>query len=870
MFSRRRRTETDFSEEVQAHLALEVDRLRAEGMSEANAEAEARRRFGNVLSTQERFHESSHWLWLEHLQRDVAFALRVLLRNPGFTFVAALSLALGIGVNALVFSVVNALVLRPLPVRQPEQLVFLEDSHGHPGNSFPNYKDLRDRNQVFSGLLGYRVVQVELDLQGGAARTWGYLATGNYFDELGVRPVLGRFFHQEDDLHPGASPYAVLSYGSWQSRFGGDRDIVGKTIRINRQPYTVLGVAPPEFHGTEVFYWPEVWVPMMMEPQIEVGNPWLDSRRSFNTWVIGRLKPGVAPDQALANINTIALDLARQFPEANEGLKYKFGRPGLVGDMLGGPARAFSLGIQILAMLVLLTACANLASLVTARSADRQREIAIRLSIGATRWRVARQMLTETIVLAALGGGAGYALAWFVSRTLSAWRAPLDFPVQFDVAPDWRVFVFAGIVSVLSGALFGLAPARHASRTDANAVLKGELPVWQRGKLALRDVLVVLQVALCFVLVSACLLSMRGLQKSLTIQLGFQPQGVAVTSFDLGLSGYTDEKGRNFQQHALEAVRQIPGVQAAAYSNSVPLSIDQSNNSIYPEDQPTLRASEAQSAFVYEVSPQFFSTMGMKIDGRDFNWHDDNSSPRVAVVNLAFGQKVLRTQNPVGQRFRRGPGGPLVEVVGVTENGKYQTLTEEDRPAFFVPTLQQYNPTTTLIVRSSLPETEMVGRMRQTLARLDPELPLFGAGSLSQMLGFAFFPMHAAVIALGSFGLLAIMLAITGIHGLVSYSVARREREIGIRVAVGAGPVQIVRLVLGRTLILLAAGSAIGLAMALAAGQLLANIVYGVSPRDPLVMAAVCATVILLGIVSCWAPMRRALTIDPMVALHHE
>ena len=867
----RKRKESDFTAEISAHLELEIQRLRDEGLSQADAEAAARREFGNVLQAKERFHESSHWMLLEHLWRDIAHALRVFARNPGFTLVAVISLALGIGVNALVFSVVNAIVLRPLPVNQPSQLVFLENSQFDAGQSFPNYRQIRDRNQVFSGTLGYRVAQIELESNASAAvRTWGYLATGNYFDVLGIKPLLGRFFHPEDDLHAGGSPYAVLSYGSWQARFGGDREIVGKTVRINRQPYTVIGVAPRDFHGTEVFYWPEVWVPMMMQAQIEPGNSWLEEPASFDTWVIGRLKPGVGVEQATANLNTIAADLARQNPSINDGLRFRLTRPGLIGDAIGGPARAFSFGVLLLAALVLLTACANLASLLAARAADRQREIAIRLSIGATRARVVRQLLTETLVLSALGGVAGYGLAAFLSSILSRWRAPMDFPVQFDVSPDWRVFCFAAAISAVAGILFGLAPARHAAKTDANAALKGETQGIQGKRIALRDVLVVVQVALCFVLVSACLLSLRGLQRSLTMHLGFEPQGVTVAEFDLGLAGYSEQRGREFQRRALEALGQLPGVQSAAYSNSVPLSIDQSRSSIYPEDQPDLKVSAAHIAMTYEVSPHYFETMGIRLlSGRDFDWHDDGASPRVAVVNLAFAKQILHTTNAVGKRFHHGPGGPLQQVIGIVETGKYNTPTEAETPALFQSMVQQYNSTTTMIVRSSLPEQQMTDKLRQKMAELDPELPLFGTGPLNQMLGFAFLPLHAAVIALSAFGLLAIVLAVTGIHGLVSYGVSRRVREIGIRVAIGASPSQVIKLVLTKTFMLIGIGAIIGLGLALAVGRLLETVVFA-SPRDPIVFASVCVTMIVLGLISSWAPMRRALKIEPTVALRHE
>jgi predicted permease len=866
----RRRKQSDFSQEIESHLALEIDRLRDQGLSQQEAEAAARREFGNVTVVRERFYLASHWLWWEQLRRDLIYASRVLARNPGFTLVAILSLALGIGANALVFSVVNALVLRPLPVDHPEQLIFLQSNRGA-AVSFPDYRELRDRNQTLAGLVGYRVAVMELDSGDGANHIFGYLATGNYFDVLGLQPALGRFFHAEDDLHPGASPYAVLSYATWQRRFGGDRHIVGKTIHINRLPFTVLGVAGSGFHGTEIFYWPELWVPMMMEPQIEVGNPWLENHGTHNTWVLGRLKPGVSVAQAAANFNALAADLAREQPDTDEGLRFKLTRPGLIGDLVGGPARAFATGVMVLAALVLLAACTNLASLLTARMSDRQREIAIRLSLGASRWRLARQMLTETVMLSVLGGGVGYGIAMFLSRALSSWHAPLEFPIQFDVNPDWRVFLFACFVSICAGALFGLVPAGHASRMNPNMVLKGDGPSWRGAKLALRDVLLVVQVALCFVLVSGCLLSLRGLQQALAMHLGFEPQGVSVIGFDLGMAGYKEEAGVDFQRRALQVVEQLPGVDSAAYSNSVPLSIDQSQSSTVSEDVAHPRPADAISSVYYQVSPNFFRTMGIQLmDGRDFTWHDDAKSPRVAVVNHAFGKQVLHTEHAVGKRFRFGLTGALVEVIGVVEDGKYVSLTEDQQPVVFQPVVQSYNNTTTLIVKSSRPETQVVQQMQRAVAQLDPHLPLYGTGSLQQMLGFAFFPTRAAAIALSGFGLLAIMLAATGIHGLVSYVVSRRVHEIGIRMAVGARGGQVVRLVLGKTLILVMAGAVVGAGLALAAGQVLATIVYQASPRDPMVFAAVVGTMVLVAMASCWAPVRRALRVDPMAALRHE
>lgn len=803
------------------------------------------------------------------LLQDVRYAIRLLLKSPGFTLVAVLTLALGIGANTAVFSVVNALILRPLPVERPNELVFLENARYGPSQSFPNYKDLRDRNQTFAGLVGYRMSPMELETDHGAERIWGYLATGNYFDVLGVKPAMGRFFNQKDDLNPGASPYAVLSYGAWQARFGGDPAIVGKTIRINRLPYTVFGVAPSDFHGTELFYWPEVWLPMMMEPRIE-SQSWLDNRSTWNTFVLGRLKPNVTSAQAEANLNSLAAQMIRQFPNENDGLHFKLTKPGLIGDLIGGPAKAFALGVLALAALVLLAACTNLASMFTARAADRQRELAVRLAIGAGRVRVVRQVLTETLVLSLAGGGAGYLLASFLASALSRFHAPMDFPVQFNVSVDWRVFLFALASAMAAALLFGSAPAWRASKTDPNATLRGLSATGGRNRLALRDLLVIVQVALCFVLVSASFLSLRGLQQALQMNLGFQPQRVSTAAFELNLAGYSEERGRAFQRQALESIQQLPGVESAAYSNSVPLSIDQSHTSVYPADKTDLRPSDRIDVVYYQVSPGFFETIGTPLlAGREFTWHDDSKSSSVAIVNLAFAKRVFHSENPVGKTFP-GYGGHPIEVLGVVADGKYESLTESQQPVLFWSILQNYNSTTTLEVKSALPPTQMVSEIRRTIAKLDPELPLYGAGGLEQMLGFAFLPTRAAAVALSVFGILAIMLAATGIHGLVAYAVSRRTHEIGIRMAIGARPKQILSIFLGRTAVLLLCGSLVGLALALAVGRVIASIVYEAQPDDPLMMLSVWFAIALLGLLASWSPARRATRVDPLVALRYE
>ncbi len=711
-----------------------------------------------------------------------------------------------------------------------------------------------------------------LEAGAGSRRIWGYLATGNYFDALGVKPALGRFFHAEDDRQVNASPFAVLSYSCWRNRFAGDPGIEGRRVRINSLPYTVLGVAPRGFHGTELFYWPEIWVPMSMQPQIE-GQSWLNDRSTFDVWLMGRLKPGVTRQQAEANLSAIAATQVREYPAQNRG-RQRIGltRPGLVGNAGRAPVEGFMTGLMLLAGLVLLAACANLASLLAARTADRGREIAIRMSIGAGRSRILRQLLTESAVLAALGGAAGWGLAYLLTGLLSQWRAPLDFPVQFDFQADARVFLFSLAATILSAVLFGVAPARQAWKTDSNQVLKGGSPEMGRGRRwAFRDILLVVQVALCAMLVAASAVSFTGLAKSVETPLGFEPGGVSTISFDLGLAQYSTAEGRNLQRRALEAVRELPGVSAAAFSNSVPLSTDYSTTTVFPDEAPDVPGVTGASATFYMVSPGYFRTMGTRLlAGRDFTWHDDAKAPLVAIVNETFARSMLGTRDAVGRHFRQWRGGPRVEIVGVVEDGKYFSLTETPTAAVFWPSPQSYNGTTVLLARSSLPPETVAGEISLAVSDLDGRLPLYGVGSLTQMLGFAFFPARAATLALGAFGILAMMLAVTGIYGLAAYSVSRRVREIGIRVAVGARPWQVLRFVLGRTATLLAIGSSAGLLLSLAAGGVLAKIVYQASAGDPVVLSAVAGIMLAIGIAAACGPARRAVSIDPLRALRQD
>jgi predicted permease len=808
---RRQRFERDMAVELQFHLEERAAALEDQGLDPDEARRRARLEFGGLEGYKEHCRDARSSRLLADLRADVIYAVRRLRHNPGFAMAAMLSLALGIGANTLVFSIVSFFLMRPLPVDRPDELFFLEGER-RPAHSFPLYRDLRDRAGAVASVAGYRISPMNLAGTERAVRVWGYLATGNYFDLLGVKPLHGQFFGPDDDRQPGSHPVAVLSYDCWRTRFLNDPTVVGRSITINGHAFTVLGVAPRLFHGTERFYHPEIWVPMMMQAEIEPGNAWLVDRNTTNTFVVGRARPGLSFDQVTGALNAIAEEIVREHPDVYRSLRFRLSSPGLVGDTLGAPVRAFTLGVQALAGLVLLVACLNVAGVLLARGADRSRELAIRLSIGAGRWRIVRQLLTESMVTAIAGGIAGVGLALAGARIIRAWRAPGGFPIALDVTLDAGVLAFAAAVSMLAAIVFGVAPARQAARTDPNSVLKGAphaLAARRRGW-AFQDLLVGLQVAFCCVLVAACLLSLAGLRRALTLPLGFAPGGVTMAGVDLALAGYDAARSADFQRRALEAARNLPGVESAAYANSIPLHIDQSTTRVWPNDQPAGTAGEAVDVSYYQVSPSYFRTMGTRLlAGREIEWRDDADAPRVAVVNLAFARAVMRTSSPVGRRFRYGHEGRGVEVIGLVEDGKYQSLSELVRPAIFWSILQSSNATTTLLVRSSLPEEIVVRQLQGAVATLDPALPIHGAGSLTEMLRFVLLPSRAAAVALGMFGVLAMILAAVGLHGVVAYAVSRREREIGIRIAVGAGPAAVLRLVLGRMACVSGGGSGV-------------------------------------------------------------
>ncbi len=808
------------------------------------------------------------------LLQDFRYALRKLRHSPGFALTAIVTLALGIGANVVVFSVLNSLLLRPMNFPDAKSVFVLQHPHEEGfitlANSYPDYRDLRDRNTTFSALAMYRFANVGLETGNGAQPVWGYEVSGNYFDMLGVRPYLGRFIHPADDTAPGASAYVVLSYNCWRDRFGGDKTIVGRTIHLSKVPYTVLGVAPEGFVGTERFFHPDVFVPVMNQAQIE-GYDWINDRGEQDLFIVGRVKQGTSVAAATANLNAIAHELAREYPKTESNLAFELTQPGFLGDMLGGPVKAFLLGVTLLAGLVLLAACANLGGLFAARTADRARELAIRVAVGAGRARLVRQLLTEAVVLSGLGGVAACGASIAVLRALSNWQPTTDFPIQVVVEPDKLVFLFAFLVSVAAGVLFGSVPLRQIWKTDPNQAIKSGATTMTVGrKWAFRDLLLGFQIAICCLLVTASLVAVRGLSRTLRANLGFDPNGVTLATVNLQLAGYKDGTAEQFQKRLAEEAARLPGVTAVGYSSTIPLSLYTSHTGVFTADTMDLSIkNEKFGTDYYRVSPGYLTAAGTRIvAGRNFTAQDDAQAPKVAIINQTFARKLFGTEDAVGKYIKIQ--GKKMEIVAIVEDGKYGSVSEAPSPALFLPILQHPDQMMFLLVRSRRGSQVMAPAIRNRIRRLDPDVPISNLGSWQDSLAIVMLPTYAATVALGVFGGLGILLSITGIFGLASYTVSRRMRELGIRVALGASHRQVLGAALHRPIVLLGAGSLVGLGLGIAASRLLARIVYQATPNDPVVLAGVVLTMMLVGVLATWIPARRVLSVDPMQVLREE
>jgi predicted permease len=806
--------------------------------------------------------------------QDLRYGVRMLLKKPGFTIIAVLSLALGTGANTAIFSFINALLLRPLPIEKPSELVSLNNAdakQAFPAFSYPNYKDFRDRNDVFTGLIGYRFTPLSLSHDGMNERVWGFEVTGNYFEVLGVETILGRTISLDDDRVAGASPVAVMSYKCWQQRFGGDQSIIGKDVIVNGRNFTIVGVAPRGFSGTEVVSQSELFFPMAMEAQLETGNNWLDDREARTVFLQGRLKPGVSMTQAQTALNSIAMDLEREYPNINEGKRVELSPPGLMGLAMRGPVMGFSGLLMAVVGLVLLLACINLANLLLARAADRRREIAVRLALGATRFRLVRQLLTESVVLAFCGGALGLLPAFWLVNLASTFKVPPNIPLAFEIQIDYRVFIFTFLLSLGTGVLFGLLPALQATKTDLVPALKDEPSFGGHRSSRLKSSLIVFQIALSLMLLVAGGLMMRSLKQAQTITLGFDPKNAFEVAFDLRLQGYESGQAREFQKRVLDRLRALPGVQSAGIADMIPVDLHFTRTAVFIEGQPTERTANTPSAMINRTGPQYFQAMGTRLlAGRDFTEQDDQKSTRVAIVNEAFARRFYPGEDPIGKRFSLGRSESTKnQIIGVVEDGKYAGLNENPRPYVGRPVWQSEVGATSVIVRTDGDPQKLISAVTREVQDLDPHLPI-SSNTLFGKLDVPLLPARIGASLLGGFGLLALALAAIGIYGVISYAVSTRTHEIGIRMALGAEKSDVLKLVLGQGLKLTLIGLAIGLLAALGATQFMKAILFGVSATDPLTFALASIVLGVVALLACYVPARRATKVDPMVALRHE
>ena len=861
----RRSRDARLDEEVRAHLDLLADEFVAKGMTREDARLAARKAFGGVDQMKEQYRDQRGLPLLDWLMQDVRFAFRLMRKHALFSVTAAGSLALSIGALALAFSAVNAIVLKPLPITDPDRVYSMMQG-GSVGWSYPDYRDLRDRLDGFA-LAGYRFTMMNVGLEPEPSILWGYLVTGNYFEALGVRPAAGRFFTAAEDTRPGDAALAVLAYDTWQSRFGGRADIVGSTITINGRGFTVTGVAPRGFHGAEMFFRPEIWVPMMMQAEIELGSAWLDTRVTQNVMAVVRLKPGVTRQQGEAMIGAAVAQLSREHPR-NGPLQLRLSRPGLLGDSLGTPARAFVWGLFALGVVLMLAGCSNLAGLLLARGNDRVREIALRTALGAGKSRIARQLLTESVLLALCGGLGGAVLAVAGTRAFSAWRLPVEVPFQLDLTADARILLFATLAALAVGVIVGLAPARFASRLDLNRSLRSA-PVSIGGRrLQGREILVCVQVALCVVLLHASFLAMRGLQRAATASMGWNPEGIVTAATELGLARYTREQAETYWRRVAEEARSLPGAVSVTTANSMPLHIDQSSTVIftYPASEPE----RGISATFYSVAPAYFATLQIAIrEGRDFNEFDARETPLVAIINRVAADRLFDGK-ALGRQLREGRGGAPMQVIGIVDDGKYSALAEARRAAIFRPLPQRYNTSAMLIVRSSPPGSITSADLEQVIHRVDPALPIRWSATGSQITALALLPYRVAVAALGLLGLIASGLLLSGLHAMLAYAVVKRQREIGIRMALGADRAGVVRVMLTRAFAIVAIGVGLGALLSLGTGPAVSSMVLGVSPREPALLAAIVAALAVITLISSAGPLRRSLRVDPLIALREE
>ena len=893
---RRDQVELELTDELRFHLGKLMEENVARGMTPEEARYAALRELGGVEQIKEECRDMRRVNYIENFLQDICYGMRMLAKNPGVTTVVLLSLALGIGANTAIFSLLNAVVLKALPVQHSEQLVqFSEtypDGSENSNLSYPYFERLRHRNQSLSGVFAFTELgRVNVGFAGKADLAIGQVATGGYFSTLGLTPVAGRYFTDEDDK--ARSPVAVISYAFWQRRFGGDPFIVDKSITVNQAPLTVIGVTPPAFLGLQVGDSPDITVPMTLLGQLTPGPPDWDG--AFDTWleIMGRLKSGVTRQQAQAEFDLLHHQLLTDFaptagPDerqyvarmlANSRLNVKPGAKGFEW----GLRHDFSLPLQILMMMVgavLLIACANVANLLLARATARQKEIAVRLALGAGRARLVRQLLTESVLLAAISGAVGFLVAWWGSQLLLRMVSTGDSPLPVDLTPDLRILAFTTGVSLLTGVLFGLAPALRATRINLTPSLKegrGQFAgQGRRRAFGLDRILVAAQIALSLTLLVGAVLFVRSLQKLWAIDPGYDRNNVLMFSLDPRLAGYKENgKLADLYRRVLNDLRTLPGVRSASLSLVRPVD-DEAYwvNVISAIDGRKLPENEGIRIAVNALSPGYFATLGTPmLIGREFGPEDNEKSPQVAIISEILARRCFGSENPLGRSITRH-GGAQFRIVGVVKDSRYGGVRDLPRSVLYTPffqlSLADVFFSTTFEVRYSGGLSTMLDEVRRQVHTIDPNLPLFRVKTLEVQTRDSFVKERLIATLSTFFGFLAVLLACIGLYGTLAFGVARRTGEIGVRMALGARQHDVLWMVLRETLLVVTIGVAVGFPCAVAASRLLASQLFGVKPTDVVALSGGSLLLAAVALFAGYLPAKRASEVDPMVALRYE